>query len=88
MTVLIYKKGDPSMVENFRPITLQSVPYKIYSAFIRNRLQSFLYNNEYHNNNIQKGFAHGQDGVLEHTELLDYMMRDAKNGTGATPQSC
>src|SRR3989442_6183238 len=37
-----------------------------------------LFRSKYHNNNIQKGFAHGQDGVLEHTELLDFMMRDAK----------
>ena len=78
ITILIYKKGDPSKVDNFRPITLQSVPYKIFSSFIRNRLQAFLDSNNYHNNNIQKGFAHGQDGVLEHTELLDFMMRDAK----------
>src|SRR6267154_5374036 len=55
VTVLIYKKGDPSKVDNFRPITLQSVPYKIFSSFVRNRLQSFLDNNNYHNNNIQKG---------------------------------
>ena len=67
--MLIYKKGDPSSVDNFRPITLQSVPYKIYSSFIRNRLQAFLDKDNYHNNDIQKGFAHGQDGVLEHTEL-------------------
>jgi len=78
ITILMYKKGDPSKVDNFRPITLQSVPYKIFSSFIRNRLQAFLDANSYHNNNIQKGFAHGQDGVLEHTELLDFMMRDAK----------
>src|SRR6267154_1441044 len=78
VTILIYKKGDPSSVDNFRPITLQSVPCKIFSSFIRNRLQAFLDNNNYHNNNIQKGFAHGHDGVLEHTELLDFMMRDAK----------
>ncbi len=78
VTILIYKKGDPSKVDNFRPITLQSVPYKIFSSFIRNRLQAYLDKNSYHNNNIQKGFAHGQDGVLEHTELLDFMMSDAK----------
>ena len=78
VTILIYKKGDPSKVDNFRPITLQSVPYKIFSSFVRNRLQAYLDSNKYHNNNIQKGFAHGQDGVLEHTELLDFMMRDAK----------
>jgi len=78
VTILLYKKGDPTLVENFRPITLQSVPYKIFSSFIRNRLQTFLDVNKYHNNNIQKGFAHGQDGVLEHTEMLDFIMRDAK----------
>ena len=78
VTVLIFKTADPSMVENFRPITLQSVPYKIYSAFIRNRLQLFLDQNKYHNNRIQKGFAQGQDGVLEHTELFDFILRDAK----------
>ena len=33
------------------------VPYKIFSSFIRNRLQAFLDNNNYHNNNIQKGFC-------------------------------
>src|SRR6266516_1200907 len=64
VTILLYKKGDPSKVDNFRPITLQSVPYKIFSSFIRNRLQAYLDKNKYHNNNIQKGFAHGQDGVL------------------------
>src|SRR6267154_868265 len=73
-----FKKGDPSKVDNFRSITLQSVPYKIYSSFIRNRLQAFLDKNNYHNSSIQKGFAHGQDGIQEHTELLDYMMKDAK----------
>jgi hypothetical protein len=76
--VLIYKKGDPSKVDNFRPITLQSAPYKIFAFFVRNRLQTFLDLNKYHNNNIQKGFAHGQDGVLEHTELLDSFFSDAK----------
>jgi hypothetical protein len=78
VTVLVFKKGDPSKVDNFRPITLQSAPYKIYSAFIRNRLQAFLDQNNFHNNSVQKGFAHGQDGVMEHTELCDFMIRDAK----------
>src|SRR6267154_3954259 len=75
------QKSDPSSVDNFRSITLQSVPYKIFSSFIRNRLQALLDNSNYHNNNIHKGFAHGQDGVLEHTELLDFMMRDAKKNS-------
>jgi hypothetical protein len=34
--------------------------------------------NKFHNNSIQKGFAQGQDGVLEHTELFDHIIRDAK----------
>src|SRR5687768_745637 len=78
VTILIYKKGDPGLVENYRPITLQSVAYKVYSSFIRNRLQSFLTSNNYCSATVQKGFAQGQDGVLEHSELLNFILKDAK----------
>jgi len=78
LTILIFKKGDPDKVENFRPITLQSAPYKIYSVFLRNRLQAFLDSNNYHNNQTQKGFTKNVDGVLEHSELLNFLLKDAK----------
>src|SRR6267154_2497979 len=78
VTILIYKKGDPSLVENFRPITLQSVAYKVYSTFLRNRIQEFLRLNNYCSSTIQKGFTQGQDGVSEHSELLNHILKDAK----------
>jgi hypothetical protein len=78
LTVLIFKKGDNSCPSNFRPITLQPALYKIFSSIYRDRIQSFLNSNGYLNTNIQKGFIGGVEGVLEHTELLDYVIRSAK----------
>ncbi|MDW0252306.1 MAG: reverse transcriptase domain-containing protein, partial [Nitrososphaeraceae archaeon] len=78
VSVLIYKKGDAGEVGNFRPITLQPILYKIYSSFVRNRLQLFLNENNLINTNIQKGFVSNCDGVVEHTELLSFVMNDAK----------
>ena len=78
VTVLVYKKGDPSDPSNFRPITLQSTLYKIFSSIYRDRIKEFLTSNRYLNTNIQKGFVGGVEGVLEHTSLLDYIMRSAK----------
>jgi len=78
VTVLVYKKGDNTDPSNFRPITLQPCLYKVFSSIYRDRLQSFLNSNRYLNTNIQKGFVGGVEGVLEHTALLDYIMRSAK----------
>lgn len=78
VTVLIYKKGDPTDPANFRPITLQPALYKVFSSIYRDRVQAFLTSNRYLNMNIQKGFVGGVEGVLEHTALLDYIMRSAK----------
>ena len=74
VTVLIYKKGDPSDPSNFRPITLQPTLYKVLSSIYRDRVQTFLSSNRYLNTNIQKGFV----GGVEHTALLNYIVRSAK----------
>ena len=39
-TILIHKKDDPNLPENFRPITLQSVPLKVFTSSIRNAIFS------------------------------------------------
>ena len=31
-TILLYKKGDPNMVSNYRPIALASELYKMYTS--------------------------------------------------------
>lgn len=78
LTVLIYKKGDAQDPANFRPITLQPIPYKIFSAIIKNRLYRFLESNKYFNRNIQKGFYPSIDGLSEHTQMLTHLLNDAK----------
>ena len=77
-TILIYKKGSTSDPANFRPISLQPVWYKVFSTFYKNRLYNFLIKNNYIEQNMQKGFFPGCDGVLEHTEQLTQIMQDAK----------
>ena len=37
--ILLYKKGDPEEIRNYRPITLLNVDYKIFSRIITNRLK-------------------------------------------------
>jgi hypothetical protein len=78
VTVLVYKKGDTADPANFRPITLQPALYKVFSSIYRNRVQAFMTANGYLNTNIQKGFVGGVEGVLEHTALLDSIIRSAK----------
>ena len=77
-TVQIYKKGDTNEPSNFRPITLQPVLYKIYSAVIRNRIYMYLENNNYVDKHVQKGFWPSVDGVFEHTKMLTQLMKEAK----------
>ena len=57
VTILIYKKGEQNDAQNFRPITLEAVPLKIYTSFLRNRMDNFLNKNGYIESTVQKGFA-------------------------------
>ena len=77
-TILIYKKDSPTNPANFRPITLQPVLGKIYSALIRNRIHTFMIKNNYIETKIQKGFCNGFSGTIEHTELLTHMINHAR----------
>ncbi len=40
--VLIYKKGDTSKYENYRPISLLNIIYKLFAAIIQRRIASQL----------------------------------------------
>ena len=70
VTILIHKKDSPDDPQNFRPITLQSVPLKIFMSALRNTMYEFLLKNGFIENSIQKGFTPGMSGTFEHTSHL------------------
>ena len=66
-TILIHKKGNTNDPSNFRPITLQSVPLKVFTSCLRNAIYSYLISNNFVEHSIQKGFTPNLSGTLEHT---------------------
>jgi len=56
-TILIHKKGETSDPANFRPITLQSIPLKVFTSCLRNSIFKFLVKNNLIEHDIQKGFT-------------------------------
>ena len=69
-TVLVHKKGDASDPSNFRPITLESVPLKIFTSCLRDSIFAFLKANGFVEHQIQKGFLPNISGTLEHTAQM------------------
>ena len=78
VTILIYKKGEQNDPQNFRPITLETVPLKIYTSFLRNRMYNFLNKNGYIEFTIRKGFTPGMAGTFEHTYHMAYLINQAR----------
>ena len=78
--MLIYKSGETDIPSNFRPITitLETVPLKIFTSILRNRMYRFLNENNYIENSIQKGFVSGMTGTFEHIAHLAQMIKQAK----------
>ena len=77
-TILIHKKDDPNLPENFRPITLQSVPLKVFTSSLRNAIFSYLLANNFIEHNIQKGFTPHISGTFEHTAQMAYIINQAR----------
>ena len=83
---IIWKRAIPILINkdstddpcNFRPITLESVPLKIFTSAMRNRMYEFLLKNEYVESSVQKGFTPGMTGTFEHTAQLVHLIRQAK----------
>ena len=77
-TILVHKKGNHDDPANFRPITLQSVPLKIFTSCLHDTIFSFLKQNGFVEQRIQKGFTHGVSGVLEHTSMMGHVINKAR----------
>ena len=76
--VLIPKEEDRSRPELFRNITLTNVSGKMFFQVLANRLLSYMVQNNYIDQAIQKGFLPGIAGCVEHTQALMETLLDAK----------
>jgi len=77
-TILIHKKGETNNPANFRPITLESIPLKVFTSCLRNSIFSFLSKNNLIEHKIQKGFTPGISGTLEHTAQMAHIINKAR----------
>ena len=77
-TILIHKKGSNDDPANFRPITLEPVPLKIFTSCLRDSLFNFLKVNGLIEHEIQKGFTSNISGTLEHTAMMAQVINKAR----------
>ena len=77
-TVLVHKKGTSDDPANFRPITLESVPLKVFTSCLRDSIFSFLAKKKFIETKIQKGFTPKISGVLEHTSMMASIIDKAR----------
>ena len=77
-TLLVHKKGNSGDPANFRPITLESVPLKIFISCLHDSIFSYLSQNGFIEQHIQKGFAHGVSGTLEHISMVAHIINKAR----------
>ena len=83
-TVLIYKNGDTSIPSDLRPITLESIPLKVFTSCLRNAMYSFLMANNFTEHNIKKGFTPNLSGTLKHTAQMANIIKQSSNQTTLT----
>ena len=77
-TVLAHKKGDTSNPANFRPITLESIPLKIFTSCVRDSMFNFLKANGFIEHQIQKGFLPRLTGTFEHIAQMANVSNTAR----------
>jgi hypothetical protein len=72
-TVFLYKKGDKELPENWRPITITSCVYRIFTSMISEFLQQKIHKTGRRKifSNSQKGFVAGVQGCMEHDSRND-----------------
>ncbi|GFT64766.1 retrovirus-related Pol polyprotein from type-1 retrotransposable element R2 [Nephila pilipes] len=73
--ILIHKKGDQNMIENWRPIALSNKIYKLFMKYLTRKMQDWCSMNQVLSS-AQKGFT-PHDGVIEHNFLLAQHIENA-----------
>ena len=76
-TFLVHKKGSGDEPVNFRPITLESVPLKVFISCLCDSIFSFHRQTDCIKAEIQKGFTPNIAGVLEHTSMMANIIDNA-----------
>ena len=76
-TILVHKKGNHDDPANFRPIILQSVPLTIVTSCLRDTIYSFLKQNGFVKQRIQKVCTHGISSVLEYKSMMGHVITKA-----------
>ena len=71
-TILIPKSDPPSSPADYRPISISSYFYRIYTSTISKRLADAV-----HLNNRQKGFIR-EDGIRDNLALIDTLISETK----------
>ena len=69
---------DPSNPAKYRPITLTSCVSKLYTSIIKRRLESYLLENHFIDQQLQKAFLPGVHGCSEHQFKLWRGLQDVK----------
>ena len=77
-TVLVHKKGDTADTSNFRPISLESVPLKIFTSCLRDSMFAFLKVNGFIEHQIHKGFLPNISCTFEHTAQMANIINMAR----------
>jgi hypothetical protein len=77
-SILSHKKGNTSHPSNFRPITLETIPLKVFTSCLRSAMFSFLTANNFIEHQIQKGFTPNLSGTLEHTAQKTNIINQAR----------
>ncbi|CAB0033875.1 unnamed protein product [Trichogramma brassicae] len=76
-TILLYKKGDPGDIGNWRPISLADTVPKLFAAVLADRVKEWAVTNAVYSKS-QKGFLQFE-GCFEHNFILQEILRDAKD---------
>ena len=83
----LYKKGDPSQVSNYRPVSLLSCVSKIMERIIFKHLYNYFYENDLFYK-YQAGFLPGHSTVYQLIETYDHILKAVDQGKSCCMVFC